>query len=168
MMNIMKKSVLVGTSSTVLVSILLSACATIFSGTKEDISIDSDPPKAKIYVNDEYIGEAPVRTTFSKDKGYLVTAKKEGYTDSTAGVSKRINNLMWLNLLGGMLCWGIDYLTGAMWTFEKDHVMVKLERKGASAFHAPGQVVAGEGLKVVMHEGKTYVVEPRAADSSSQ
>lgn len=163
----MKKSLLVPSATLLLASILISACATIFSGTKEDIFIDSDPPKAKIYVNDEFIGEAPVRTTFSKDKGYLVTAKKEGYADSTAGVSKRINNLMWLNLLGGMLCWGIDYLTGAMWTFEKDHVMVKLERKGASAFHAPGQVVAGPGLKVVMHEGKTYVVEPRGSAESA-
>ncbi len=145
-----------------LASIALGACATIFSGTKEDVSIDSDPPKAKIYVNDEYMGEAPVRTTLSRDKGYIITAKKEGYVDSSAGLSKRVNNLIWLNLLGGMLCWGIDYLTGAMWTFEKDHLIVKLERKGASAFHSPGIVVPGEGLKVVTHEGKTYVVEPRA------
>lgn len=46
-------------------ALLLSACASMMSGTKENIVVRSDKD-AKIYLNGEYLGEGVAMTTISK------------------------------------------------------------------------------------------------------
>lgn len=59
-------------------ALLLSACASMMSGTKENIVVRSDKD-AKIYLNGEYLGEGVAMTTISKkniDRKTLRVTKK--------------------------------------------------------------------------------------------
>ncbi|MBK8552797.1 MAG: PEGA domain-containing protein [Ignavibacteria bacterium] len=62
-----------------LISIIyFSGCATIFSGGSEDVSLESDPPKAKVLLNGSNMGKTPLTLSLKKGKSYLIEFVKEG------------------------------------------------------------------------------------------
>jgi hypothetical protein len=64
-------------------TILAGSCATILSGKKNTINIKhGTPEKALIYLDGEFLGEAPLKMRISKYKlqhGSMLEIKKEGY-----------------------------------------------------------------------------------------
>lgn len=77
-----------------LVAVLgLSACASMISGTKENIIIRSEIKDAKIYVNEEYVGEGSAITTLSKKKlkNSIIRASKKGCKDTVRKIETKFD-----------------------------------------------------------------------------
>ena len=116
----------------------LSGCATIVSGTRDDVAISSEPSDAKITIINQwgdtaYTGRTPALISLERGAGYLIgsdytiTFEKEGYVKSTVMIKRSMNpacvagNIFWIFL--APFGWFIfDPLTGAMWSLEDVHV----------------------------------------------
>lgn len=75
------------------VSLLITGCATVFSGTTENVSIRTRPPGAHITieVGDKVIheGSAPWRGTLGKRLPVMVTARAPGFLERTVEYKRK-------------------------------------------------------------------------------
>lgn len=109
-------------------SFLLVGCATLFSGTSDDIRFESEPSGAKVIIDGIDRGETPTTVTVSRDalNDKRVTLQKEGYQDEVFRLQKEFATVAILNL-GNLLFWGIDVLTGALFKYRPTQYNQELE-----------------------------------------
>ena len=114
-------------------SVLSTSCATVFTGTKQTVQINSYPQGAKIEVDGIERGITPSPVEMKKGfKGQTLVLKKEGYENKIFQPTTTFNNVSILNLLG-MLGWGIDAATGAMMKYDPVVYEITLEPTKTSA-----------------------------------
>lgn len=72
---------------------LLNGCASMLSGTKENIVMRSEEKDTKFYVNEEYIGEGSAITTISKKKlkDTTIRASKKGCRDTVRTIETKFD-----------------------------------------------------------------------------
>ena len=111
----MKKSIPINILYIIMVLLFLTSCATLFSGTTDSITINSEPAGATILIDGIDYGKTP--TTFVLKRPGLsdkiVTLKLDGYEDRTFTLQKEFNTVAIINL-GNGLGWLVDILTGAV------------------------------------------------------
>jgi hypothetical protein len=96
------------------VTLLFSSCATIFTGSKQTVQINSIPPGADIEVDGLSAGVTPAPVRLKKGfTGQTVMLKKAGFETKIFQPATTFNPVAILNLLG-LIGWGIDAATGAM------------------------------------------------------
>lgn len=112
-------------------AILMTACATIITGTTDVIQLSSNPSGATISITDEtgteiFSGTTPTTATLYKSTGffngadYSMKISKSGYDTKTVALNRRlsgwyIGNVIFGGLLGILI---IDPATGAMWALD--------------------------------------------------
>ena len=102
-------------------------CATIFTGSKTTLTINTDPEGAKIQINGINEGLTPVTVTMKKKiNTNTISLTKEGYESKNIILERKINLISFLNLIN-VLGWGIDILTGAVYNFEPKNYTIKLK-----------------------------------------
>lgn len=111
-----------------LIPLLASGCATVVTGTTAPVRLNSEPPGARMYVDGEFRGNGPVEVELSRAKDHRITAKQPGYEPTDANLRRSFNGVAVLNLIC-VLCWGVDAVSGGLWNFDRDAVVVELERK---------------------------------------
>ena len=108
--------------------LLLSGCATLFSGTEDDITFDSEPQGAQVLIDGIVVGTTP--TTVVVDRPGLeetdVTVQLDGYEPLRFELDTEFNNTAILNVFfwPGFV---IDVLTGALFKYDKKHYTADLE-----------------------------------------
>lgn len=90
---------------------VLSSCATIFTGIKNDIIIDSFPQNATVKINGVNVGETPLkisvtRTIFKKKN---IEISKENFITTKFHLTRELNYVTFI----GTIYFPIDFLTGA-------------------------------------------------------
>lgn len=112
-----------------LLSILaLSACGTIFSGTDQEFSFDSNVKGTEIYIDGLEICKTPcVYPLERKSNSSVVMAKKEGYETKQIVLRSTINKISILNL-SSIPSWLTDVVTGGMWQYNRDAVYIDMEK----------------------------------------
>lgn len=90
--------------------LLLSSCATIFSGSKKSVQFNNDQ-EATILVNGNEVGTAP--TVLKVKPEDIVTFEKDGFKSKTVIVDSKFNTVSVLNFLN-LLFWGVDVISGAI------------------------------------------------------
>lgn len=111
-----------------------AGCATIFSGTKQEIRIDSDPRGAELFVNGQFAGYTPVSVEVARDEPTAFVLKNEGYADTRVRIRRGVNwvvltdaALLPLFFIGAPI-WGtiIDIRSGATRSYKETDVSVPL------------------------------------------
>ena len=125
MKNLSKISVLA-------ITLLLTSCATLFTGTKDRITFNSTPSGATIYID----GIEQCTTSCSiKVKRSIndtdVEFKLDGYETRLITLSKEFNVVSVINL-GNLFGWGIDALSGSVMKFDRKSYDIKLDDKSTS------------------------------------
>lgn len=113
----------------ILAAVLLftSSCGTIFTGTKQNVLIKSNPSGAKIQVDGVDRGTTPSNVQLKKAfKGQVITLTKDGYERYEFAPETTFNPVSILNLLG-MVGWAIDAATGAMMKYDPTFYEVDLK-----------------------------------------
>jgi hypothetical protein len=82
---------------------LLQNCATIFRGTRQKIPITSNPQGAKIIVDGEEMGYAPLNLKLKRKKNHIMRIEKEGFNPLEIRISRGTS--IGLTTLGNIL-WG--------------------------------------------------------------
>ncbi len=128
-MKVGQKLILIGCIASL---VFIVSCATIIKGTKQDVSISSNPDRATVVVKTtggviEYNGITPAVVNLSKKNEYLVTISLLGYKETTIQISQSFEPWVIGNLIcGGVIGIVIDAVDGAMYKLEPDQVMVSL------------------------------------------
>ena len=103
--------------------LLLSSCATIISGSRQNVEITSEPISAKVYINEIEIGETPVQKNLKRNQEYQLTLKLDGYKTYETKLEKKFNVWYIGNvLIGGIIGLVIDPITGAMHKLKPEEI----------------------------------------------
>lgn len=105
-------------------ALLFSSCATMFSGTRDKILINTTPPNADVYVDGELKGKSGQEIMLKRKhtKKRVVVLKLEGYDDSSFGIDQKTTGAYWLNyplmvagIIPGLVGVLIDFKKEAIW-----------------------------------------------------
>ncbi|QIL39926.1 PEGA domain-containing protein [Pedobacter sp. HDW13] len=110
-------------------TLLLSGCATVFTGTKQTVQINSSPPAADIEVDGVKVGVTPMAVPLKKGfTGQTLTLKLDGYESKTFQPQIAFNAVSVVNLLfiPGFI---IDAATGSMMKYDPKVYEHKFEPK---------------------------------------
>ena len=104
-------------------AILMNGCATILTGSSDNINFTSEPSGAKIVMDGLDIGNTPatleIKRSGFKDKA--ITLKLDGYEDRTFLLQKEFNAIAILNF-AGILGWFVDFATGSVMKYSDKSV----------------------------------------------
>lgn len=122
-------------------AIALSGCATIMSGGPDNVSVQSNPPGANVYLDDQLVGQTPMVVSLDRAKSRgLLRVEADGYEPVALQRTKHINGWFWANLcFGGVIGIVVDLVTGDVKGFDDSPVTVSLTPAGPPpAPMAPG------------------------------
>jgi hypothetical protein len=110
-------------------TLTLSSCATIFTGTKDDIKFNSTPQGAMIYMDGLEVCKTPCTASIKRslmDENFEI--KLDGYETRVITLDRELNLVSIINL-GNILFWGIDAATGSMMKYDKKGYNIKLDKE---------------------------------------
>lgn len=132
----------------------LSACATLFTGTHDDVTFHSEPAGADVFIEGVYAGTtpftAPVRRTLHETE---VMVRMDGYEPIAFLLKQEFNTVAVLNL-ADPLGWGIDVATGAVSSYDKRGYYVDFERD-----------LVALGIDTLVRDAEGRVVVPETAET---
>lgn len=110
------------------VPLLFSGCATISSGTTQEVKIRSEPTGAEVDVRGKSQGKTPVTVELEKGRTHLVEIRHEGYERFSVTLTKEYIPVWFLEILFPP-AFAYDYYTGALFRLSPSVVEANLEKK---------------------------------------
>jgi len=107
-------------------ALLLSSCATLFTGTTQSVTIDSQPQGANIVIDGQFIGTTPARVRLNRDlnaifdDGKYIRLEKDGYVPDGYILGADIEPFSVLNMFIPFF-WAVDGVTGALMKYDSDY-----------------------------------------------
>lgn len=129
----MKRGTRSAAAGVVALSLVLSGCATIFSGTNDTIVFESEPAGARVLIDGVDQGVTPLTTSVKRSLGGVdVTYRLDGYETRTFDLGQEFNTVTIANifcLAGFWVCGGIDVLTGAVMKYSPRSYNITLDAR---------------------------------------
>lgn len=111
-------------------ALIFNGCALIFQGTRQNVSFDSSPTAAEVWVNGAKVGLTPCKVDLKRNQEYTIEFKKEGYQTKSYRITNNIGaGWVILDILGGLIPVVIDASTGAWYSFDQNSVNTILEKQ---------------------------------------
>jgi hypothetical protein len=132
----MKKSIIVVS----IVSLFMTSCATIFTGTKDRITFNSTPAGATIYKNGVEQCKTPCTLNVKRSLNDTdIEYKLDGYETKLITLDKEFNVVSVINL-GNLLGWGIDALSGAIMKYDQKVYDITLSKNNKTSMINPSKI----------------------------
>ncbi|MBU3700232.1 MAG: PEGA domain-containing protein [Candidatus Kapabacteria bacterium] len=111
-------------------ALLLQGCATVFKGSNELLTIQSDPPGARVIINGLEVGTSPAAALVNGTKNQTILLVKDGYESRTVFVTSSIG-AGWViaDVIFGFWPLVIDAATGNWKSLDESAVFTVLEKK---------------------------------------
>ena len=140
----------------ILITIFGVSCASLISGTSQDIYINSNPEGATIYDGGLKVGRTPATITIKKSglRDKEISLSLEGYERRTFILRKSFDAVAILNL-AGILGWAVDFATGAIMKYDKTNYDIDLDPK---AFNIEELEKDQLGRLIIPNEEKSVIV----------
>lgn len=107
----------------------LSSCATVFTGTSDRISFNSNPSGATVFIDGIEQCKTPCSVKISRSvNDKEAELKLDGYETRIFTLSKEFNVVSVVNL-GNLVGWAIDVVTGSVMKYDKKVYEVTFEKK---------------------------------------
>ena len=146
----------------ILITIFGVSCATLISGTSQDIYINSNPEGAIIYDGGLNVGKTPATITVKKsgfnEKGISLTL--EGYEKRTFVLSRSFDTIAILNFTG-IIGWVVDFATGAVMKYDRTNYNLDLYPK---AVNIEDLEIDQLGRLIIPNEEKSIIVYYKNAE----
>jgi hypothetical protein len=117
-------------------TLALLGCATILGGgPQQPVSFNSDPTGADFSVKSSSglqmaSGKTPQTVRLPRKNEYQIDFTVPGYQRQSIALAKGVNGWIWGNLvLGWIIGFGVDFLTGSAYKLEPSQVQVSLARQ---------------------------------------
>ncbi|SMD44130.1 PEGA domain-containing protein [Aquiflexum balticum DSM 16537] len=106
---------------------LSTSCATLFTGSKQSVQINSNVQGARIQVNGVDKGVTPATIKLKKGKdGQVISLANYGYETKILQPETGMNLISIINLFN-IFGWGIDAVSGALWKYDQKQYMIEME-----------------------------------------
>ncbi|MFI5152570.1 MAG: PEGA domain-containing protein [Chitinophagales bacterium] len=116
-----------------LISMIFTQCATIISGSRQIISIESEPKKAKLLIDGIDVGYTPYATKLARRSTHQIELQLEGYETYHMKITKTVNGWIFGNILiGGLVGIAIDGATGSMFSLRPSDVYAQMNANPGS------------------------------------
>ncbi len=114
-------------------AVMITACATVMQGKRQDFSIASTPPGARVMVDGGEVGTTPFVAALRRKDKHLIRVELEGYQPFELSVARKTSGWVWGNLLlGGIPGLAIDAITGSMYKLKPEQVQATLTQSTAA------------------------------------
>lgn len=134
--------------SCTLVLTLLSSCATIMSGSQQNVKFSSNPSTATIFIDEVEVGKTPFEIKLLRKSEHSVMIKLDGYRTYETKLTKKLNGWFVGNILiGGLIGLIIDPITGAMYSLSPNQVNAQMN-KGTAFNYKKGEVYLAVALEI--------------------
>lgn len=134
--------------------LFITSCGTIFTGTKDRITFNTDPSGAMIYIDGVEQCRTPCTLKVKRNVNDTeVEFKLDGYETRVITLSKDFNIVSILNF-GNLFGWGIDIISGSVMRYDRKSYEITLDSKKASVIN-PTRIEIDTQKNVV----DLYVVE---------
>ena len=80
----------------------LTACS-IFGGSSQSLTVNSDPPGANVLINGTLAGTTPLQHQVSRRGDLTVEVQKTGYTPQTRVTGRKLSSVGIVDVIGGAL-----------------------------------------------------------------
>ena len=111
-------------------AVLLTGCATVFTGTKDTLRFDTEPRGAELAINGETLCRTPCQTSVRRTLGGReAILRLDGYEPRVFRLQTDFNyvSLVNLNFIFG---WAIDIATGAIIRYDRREYRFELRPEG--------------------------------------
>ena len=108
-------------------SLLLSSCATIISGSKQNVKFSSTPAAATIFINEVEVGKTPFELKLARKGEHDIQIKLDGYQTYQTSLTRKFNAWYIGNILfGGIIGLIVDPITGAIYNLTPGEINAQL------------------------------------------
>jgi hypothetical protein len=122
----MKKTIIL---SSLAFTLLTTSCATIVSGSKQNVNFSSNPSTATIFIDEVEVGKTPFEIRLERKNEHSVMIKLEGYQTYETRLTKKFNGWYLGNIVfGGIIGLIIDPITGAMYNLSPSEINAEMNK----------------------------------------
>ncbi|TNC86356.1 MAG: PEGA domain-containing protein [Thalassolituus sp.] len=107
-----------------IVGLLTTGCASIISGTSQDITFNSNPEGAKVFLNGKIVGVTPFTFSAQKNKYNTMRIEKEGYITINRDLNKQFDGVALINVFWDLST--TDAITGAIFKYEENSYFIEM------------------------------------------
>lgn len=113
------------------IAIIITGCATIFSGTSDEISFSTNADPVRVYIDGLNVGNTPLTVTVEKKIGLgrLVRFEKDGYKTEEFNLKNKFDTVAVLDITSILTSGGIDVITGAMMEYSPKQYHIEMLEK---------------------------------------
>lgn len=123
-----------------IVFIFATSCATIFTGTKDQISFNSSPSGAVIYKDGVELCTIPCSYKVKRSLSDTdIEIKLDGYETRLITLDTEFNVVSVINL-GNLFGWGIDALSGAVMKYDRKSYEISLTPNKITSSIEPSRI----------------------------
>lgn len=107
-------------------ALAFTSCATLFTGTTQSVTIDSQPQGANIVIDGQLVGTTPARVRLNRDlnaifdDGKYIRLEKDGFVPDGYIMGADIEPFCVLNMFN-VFFWAVDGATGALMRYDSDY-----------------------------------------------
>jgi hypothetical protein len=152
---------------TALCAMATGGCATMFTGSVQQMTVSSQPPGARVFVDGAYTGVTPMTLMLKTERDHTVALQREGYQPTISPVRREFNPVAVLNLLS-VICWVVDIATGALWRFPPNAIYVAMQPLGAPGSYPPPPVYVPPGMAPPAYQPPPPGMMPPAQPGAGQ
>lgn len=134
--------------------LLLTSCASIIHGTKQNLSVSSMPSGAKVFVKGVHMATTPAVIELSrKESNIILRFEKEGYEPVEVALNRSVDGWIWGNIVfGGLIGLAVDFIDGAAYKLspsEVNAVLTELRKQGVSLNPSKDTIVVAVDLRSI-------------------
>ena len=123
--------------TTASLTLLLASCATLISGSRQDISFDSNEKHTRIFIDGKEVCQTPCIVKIDRENSQvMVQARKDGFEDKTIFINKGPNPMSALNVVSTVFStFGLmtDLSSGGFWEYSPNSFYVTMQKEPKTA-----------------------------------
>jgi len=128
-----------------IVLLLMTGCATIIHGTRQDVGISSTPTGASVTIDNLQSGTTPVFSKLRRKDNHVVRISLPGYQPMDLTLTSSVSGWVWGNVaIGGLIGLAVDAISGGMYKLSPEELSAAL---GATS--AESVTKSGDGIYVI-------------------
>ncbi len=110
-------------------TLLLTSCASIIHGGSQDVGISSSPTGASVAVDNRPYGTTPVIAHLTRKDNHIVKIDLSGYQPFEATLTRKASGWVWGNIVfGGLIGLAVDAISGGLYNLTPEQITATLSK----------------------------------------
>ncbi|HEY6621589.1 MAG TPA: PEGA domain-containing protein [Steroidobacteraceae bacterium] len=107
--------------------LVMSGCATVIHGTRQDVGISSTPTGASVTIDNLQSGTTPVFAKLRRKENHVVRISLAGFQPIDLTLTSSVSGWVWGNIaIGGLIGLAVDAISGGMYKLSPEELSAAL------------------------------------------